>query len=345
VNTIAGSLTSDCYLYNSTTAAQNLATLNSPTTSSIPGNVSYYDVSCYNCASSSTGVASQVCNKNAITIDCLQALYGIPDSFTSVDSVSFGIMQLGSNVYSQSDLDGFAAKYGRGYVQPGYAPIFESISGGSRDPNQNNADYLESDIDFEYGLNMIYPQNVTLYQVGDPYQGGNFNTFLDAVDSSYCGGDDARWDPQYPDSNSAGYQGSNSCGTAQLTQVVSSSYAGNEALYTSNEDSSGETYFTPYYAQRQCMEYMKLGLMGTTVLFASGDNGAAGAEGWCVAYDPAVDYDNWYYYQEDQWGYFTPQVSLPIFLSMTHQQTLIPSSSVPRQLPLRHLRRRFHARP
>jgi tripeptidyl-peptidase-1 len=39
---------------------------------------------------------------------------------------------------------------------------------------------------------LVYPQKVTLYQVGDNYEGASFGDFLDAIDGSYCtyaGGD------------------------------------------------------------------------------------------------------------------------------------------------------------
>jgi hypothetical protein len=39
---------------------------------------------------------------------------------------------------------------------------------------------------------IVNPQRVTLYQVGDIYEGASFNNFLDAIDGSYCtsgGGD------------------------------------------------------------------------------------------------------------------------------------------------------------
>jgi tripeptidyl-peptidase-1 len=35
-------------------------------------------------------------------------------------------------------------------------------------------------------LRVVYPQKVTLYQVGDPTEGASFNNFLDALDASYC---------------------------------------------------------------------------------------------------------------------------------------------------------------
>lgn len=43
-----------------------------------------------------------------------------------------------------------------------------------------------------------------------------------------------------------------------------------------------EASVTPAYAQRQCTEYGKLGMMGTTVLYSSGDDGVAGGDGECL---------------------------------------------------------------
>ena len=68
----------------------------------------------------------------------------------------------------------------------------------------------ESSLDLEYGMGLTNPQPITLLQVGDLlegwltlnpsliiaanilqyYTGGGFDNWLDAVDGSYCGGDD-----------------------------------------------------------------------------------------------------------------------------------------------------------
>ena len=48
------------------------------------------------------------------------------------------------------------------------------------------------------------------------------------------------------------------------TYVISTSYSYNEAD------------LSPSYAERQCTEYAKLGLMGITFLYSSGDSGVAG---------------------------------------------------------------------
>ena len=56
--------------------------------------------------------------------------------------------------------------------------------------------------------------------------------------------------------------------------MISTSYAYNEAD------------LTPFYENRQCNEYMKLGLQGVTFLYSSGDYGVAGSEGQCI--DPTT---------------------------------------------------------
>ena len=64
--------------------------------------------------------------------------------------------------------------------------------------------------------------------------------------------------------------GAENCGTVATTNVISTSYSSNEADLTAK------------YEQRQCMEYMKLGLRGVTILYSSGDFGVAGNDGQCI---------------------------------------------------------------
>ena len=91
----------------------------------------------------------------------------------------------------------------------------------------------------------------------------------DAIDGSYCTysayGEtgDASIDPVYPDPLLDGYEGKRQCGAYQPTNVISISYGEQEDdLPTS-------------YQQRQCNEFMKLGLQGTSIVIASGDSGVA----------------------------------------------------------------------
>jgi len=100
---------------------------------------------------------------------------------------------------------------------------------------------------------------------------------LDAIDGSYCTfsfdgetGNSAGLDPTYPDkARTGGFTGDLQCGVFKPTNVISFSYAVPEAS------------LPPSYVQRQCQEYMKLGLQGVSLVFASGDQGVASNEG-CI---------------------------------------------------------------
>lgn len=138
----------------------------------------------------------------------------------------------------------------------------------------------ESGLDFQLTYPLIYPQTITLYQTDDIYYSmgleqpstGGFNTFLDALDGSYCtysaygetGNDPI--DPVYPDLSGApgAFTGPLMCGVYKPTNVISISYGGQEVD------------MPVYYQKRQCNEFMKLGLQGVSIFFASGDAGVAG---------------------------------------------------------------------
>lgn len=113
-----------------------------------------------------------------------------------------------------------------------------------------------------------------MFQVGDGIPEGKeeYNNFLNALDGSYCtfdGGNDPTRDAVYPNPAAGGYKGQKMCGTYEPTLVLSVSYGGNEADYTRR------------YITRQCNEFLKLGLMGVSVLFASGNFGVAGYGNQC----------------------------------------------------------------
>ena len=212
-----------------------------------------------------------------IVPDCLRFLYLIPPVLTNLQSNPYGVVEYSPQAFLQSDLDLFFANYSKKQVHK--SPNLISIDGGfAQTTNQSFGFNGESDLDLEYALTLTNPLPVNLYQVGDPYFSGSFNTFLDALDGSYCtfeGGDDPTQDPQYPDDNfTAGYKGPDECGGAAASKVISTSYSYNEID------------LTPFYEQRQCSEYAKLGMMGTTFLYSSGDYGVAGNGGQCI--DPVT---------------------------------------------------------
>lgn len=198
-----------------------------------------------------------------IVPDCLRTLYQLPNSSTPNSQNSYGIVEYTPEAYVPSDLDLFFSNFSP--AQVGERPTTDLIDGAVNQQTNKSFDFNgESDLDLEYALTLVYPQTVTLYQVGDLVEGASFNTFLDAIDGSYCtyeGGDDPSQDPTYPDPNPGGYEGPLNCGGFAATKVISTSYGYNEAD------------LTPFYEQRQCNEYMKLGLAGTTILYSSGDYG------------------------------------------------------------------------
>lgn len=191
--------------------------------------------------------------------DCLRLLYGFGSG--SLNQSSYGIVEYTPQAYLPGDLDLFFANFSSDLV--GQRPIFDSVDGGVLQTIVESFSYNgESDLDLEYAMTLVAPQSVTLYQVGDLIEGASFNNFLDAIDGSYCtfeGGDDPVYDATYPDT--AGGYGAQDCGIYTPAAVISTSYGYNEVD------------LTPAYEERQCAEYMKLGLQGVTVLYSSGDNG------------------------------------------------------------------------
>ncbi|EEQ28740.1 Tripeptidyl-peptidase sed1 [Microsporum canis] len=212
------------------------------------------------------------CDK-LITPDCLRALYHIPVRNTSHPDNSLGIIEFTWVGYLESDLDKFFNIFQPSMV--GNRPKFESIDGGFIQTLVPSFAFNgEADLDIEYAMALTHPLNITNYQVGDIWSLGNMNNFLASLDSTYCSAVDPVYDPIYPDPTPAnpplpsGYNSSD-CGTHKPTKVISISYAYEE----------GE--FSPAYERRQCLEYLKLGLQGVTVVFASGDHGTATRDGMC----------------------------------------------------------------
>ena len=198
-----------------------------------------------------------------------------------------GIFEDG-DYYEQADLDlTFAAI--APYVPQGTHPILDGIDGGTAPLVIDGVTEVgggESLLDMSIIFPLIHPQQAVLFQVDDLKEvestQGFGNTFLDALDASYCtfeGGDDPNLDPKYPDTapNPANesylpegtWDQPEMCGAYKPTNVISVSYG------------LGEDTFSYFYENRQCMEYMKLGLQGVTVVYSSGDSGVSN-RGKCI---------------------------------------------------------------
>lgn len=214
----------------------------------------------------------QDCARN-FTAVCYRALYNIPLVNLPVPGNEPAVFESG-DTYSQEDLDAYFHNY-IPYIANGTHPKLQSVDGADA-PVAQKSPYNtgESEIDIDIIQSLIWPQSMVLYQVDDRIYttanniSGFLNTFLDALDGSYCHstafgitGDSPGIDPTYPDTRPGGYDKPEMCGTYQPTKVISISYGESELDTPKN------------YLLRQCNEFLKLGLQGTTVLVSSGDYG------------------------------------------------------------------------
>ncbi|EJC98371.1 subtilisin-like protein [Fomitiporia mediterranea MF3/22] len=207
-----------------------------------------------------------------ITVACLQALYSVNYTPVATDRNTYGIVEFTPVAFLQGDLDLFFGNFSPNLV--GVSPNLVSIDGGvDQTQQQGFDDNGEADLDLEYAMALTNPQPITLLQTGDLVEGASFDNWLDAVDGSFCtfeGGDNPEFDGIYPDPAPGGFKGPESCGILAPPNVVSVSFGSDEADVTLA------------YATRQCNEYGKLGLMGSSVLYSSGDDGVAGNGDLCL---------------------------------------------------------------
>ena len=123
----------------------------------------------------------------ATTPACIRALYAVTlPPRTPQPGNEIGIFEDG-DFYAQEDLDLFFANFTPNIPQ-GTHPTLDSIDGGVAPVPVEEAGG-ESALDFELVYPLLYPQNVTLFQVDDiNYSNGNlsragiYNDWLDAID-------------------------------------------------------------------------------------------------------------------------------------------------------------------
>ncbi|KAJ7258798.1 subtilisin-like protein [Mycena haematopus] len=207
-----------------------------------------------------------------ITPDCLRALYNFHYTPRETKKNTFGIVEFTPQSFLGPDLDLFFGNFSPSQV--GTRPIPVLIDGAIVQTIDESFDFNgESDLDLEYGMSLTNPQPIQLLQTGDIVEGAGFDNWLDAVDGSFCtfeGGDDPTQDGIYPDPLPGGFKGPESCGIIKPPHTVSISYAQDEVTISASS------------AMRQCTEYGKLGLMGTSMFYSSGDDGVAGNGGVCL---------------------------------------------------------------
>lgn len=111
-------------------------------------------------------------------------------------------------------------------------------------------DGYEIELDSAVALPIIYPQNVTAFTVETGLPIDALDLWLDALDGSYCSV------KQEPDTGNGTLQ----CGIYTPPTVLALPY------------DYGEYGVSHANLERQCNEYLKLGLQGHSIFFASGDN-------------------------------------------------------------------------
>ncbi|KAJ5994597.1 hypothetical protein N7451_010321 [Penicillium sp. IBT 35674x] len=206
----------------------------------------------------------------AVTPQCIKEMYNITAGTSATKGNELGIFEGVGDVYAQEDLDLFFATLASG-IPSGTHPTLKAVDGAKAPTSLLNAG-AESDLDFQISYPLIWPQNSILFQSDDMvYENdytftGFLNTFLDAIDGSYCD-EVSPLDPSYPDPQEGGYKGSLQCGVYDPPNVLSISYGMSEADLPIS------------YQRRQCNEIMKLGMRGVSVIVASGDSGVAGRDG------------------------------------------------------------------
>ncbi|CAD6569007.1 MAG: Tripeptidyl-peptidase sed1 [Alectoria sarmentosa] len=219
---------------------------------------------------------SAICDVAAIPL-CIKTLYNITTPTKNAAGNQLGIFEDLDDMYSQTDLNDFFLTLAPNIPQ-GTHPTLDSIDGATAPTTVTDAG-PESDLDFQISYPIIYPQNSILFQTDDDVYEANYtyegflNNFLDAIDGSYCTytafneTGNSVLDPPYPDPQAGGYKGSLECGVYKPTNVISISYGGQEFDLPAS------------YQERQCNEFMKLGMQGISLVVASGDSGVAGPAG------------------------------------------------------------------
>lgn len=186
--------------------------------------------------SSKSGISSTLINKfanlvatsscgTAITPQCIKSMYNITAGTSAISTNALGIFET-EDTYAQQDLTSFWKAFATN-IPSNTGPKVDAIDGATAPTSVGNAGG-ESDLDFEIAIPIIYPQTTVLYQAAVKND-DIFNTFLDAIDGSYCTfsddgetGDDPTVD---------GTTRNEMCGTFKPTNVISFSYGTAEADY------------------------------------------------------------------------------------------------------------------
>ncbi|KAJ6782676.1 hypothetical protein PWT90_02438 [Aphanocladium album] len=195
-----------------------------------------------------------------LTPKCIAAMYGIPKGRLAQPGNELGIYEEVDNMYAQEDLDQLFAAMNTG-IPKGTGPVIHNINGGHAPAAPGKADY-ESSLDFELAIPIVYPQKTRLFQMGDEVPGDTFDEFLALFTGRDCQDSNT--------SSAAAADNAAPCKKLRQPNVLSVSWG---TIESPEPDQVAKN-------KRQCTEWMKFALAGTSVFSGSGDRGVEVIRCW-----------------------------------------------------------------
>ncbi|KAF7365749.1 Family S53 protease [Mycena venus] len=183
-----------------------------------------------------------------ITPACLQSLYGIPTTKATESSNTIAVSGFIEQYANKADLTSFLKKF-RTDISSSTTFTLQTLDGGS-DPQTASKAGVEANLDIQYTVGVATGVPVFFVSVGENFQDGDLEGFLDIV--NFLSDED------------------------DVPQVMTTSYGENE------------TDMSKALAFKLCEAYAAFGARGTSVLFASGDGGVEGGQAQsCTKYQAA----------------------------------------------------------
>ncbi|KAI0055948.1 family S53 protease [Artomyces pyxidatus] len=189
--------------------------------------------------------------RDVITPACLQALYGIPTTKTSLRSSVLGVSGFVGQFSNRADLKAFLEAF-RPDLPPADTFAFESVDGGQNSQNISQAG-VEADFDIQYSIGLASGVPVTFISVGPANSSESNADFVASLQDIMLF----------------------LLGQKSPPNVLTTSYGLNEADVSQP------------LAISICNLCLQLGARGTSILFSSGDGGVGGSQPEdCTTFQP-----------------------------------------------------------
>lgn len=118
------------------------------------------------------------CN-SVVTPACLQALYGIPTTLATQSSNKLGVSGFIEQFANQADLTTFLKSF-RPDLSSATAFALQTLDGGTNSQTASQAG-IEANLDIQYTVGVASGVPTTFISVGDNFQDGNLEGFLDII--------------------------------------------------------------------------------------------------------------------------------------------------------------------